>query len=365
MLSMRHRAVPVLAAAVVVATAAAGIPAQAAMATKTVEQTFAAAGQVRIANLAGHVELVPAANGPVKVVAVVNAEGDSSQETHDLLQAMTWVQENDGTWNLAYPVDRYDAFVYPSGLLSLGSNNSTRFRGRRVHVYGGARRGAPVLYADLTVNVPKGVRLKMVDAVGAIHGSNLTADLYLDTGSGNVKLDGAAGELDIDTGSGDVELHNVAGNTKADTGSGDVTVDGIDAESLKVDTGSGDVAVSHATLRDLLADTGSGDVAVDDTRLETFVADTGSGGVRLSGDLSGARKIDIDTGSGDVEVFGGPAFEFDLTTDIGSGDVSIGYADAQLRLERHEVIGARRGSGQTQFFVDTGSGDLTVAPSVH
>ena len=74
------------------------------------------------------------------------------------------------------------------------------------------------------------------------------------------------------------------------------------------------------------------------------------------------RQQDVDTGSGEVDIFGGPGFEFDLDTDLGSGDVSIGYADAELRRDRREIVGARRGSGQTRVTVDTGSGDVTVAP---
>lgn len=346
--------------------AASALPAQAAsaaMATKTVEQTIPAAGQVKIANLAGRVVLAPAANGPVKVVAVVNGEGSSPQETQDLMNAMHWVQEHDGTWNLAYPVHAYDAFVYPERLGSMGSHTTAKFRGERVHVYGGARRGVPVLYADLTITVPKGARLKVVEAVGGIRGSNLDGNLYLDTGSGSIKVDGAAGELVADTGSGDVELSQIAGNTKADTGSGDVIIDGIAADKLAIDTGSGDVTVSKATVRELVANTGSGAVDAVDLKLETLKAETGSGDITLKGDLSGARSLDLDTGSGDVEVIGGPAFEFDLTTDVGSGEVSIGYTDAELRRDRHEIIGARRGSGETKVLVDTGSGSVRVAPS--
>ena len=371
---MRSRPIPVLFVVAVLALAplAASAPAAAAVATKTVEHTVPSGaglngtlnGQVKIANLAGRITLVPAASGgPVKVVAVVNAEGGSPQETQDLIQAMRWVQEHDGTWNLAYPVDRYDAFVYPEGLRSMGSHTTTKFRGERVHVYGGARRGVPVLYADLTVTMPRGARLRVNDSVGSVRGQNLNGDLFVGTGSGDIKLDGAAGTIDVDTGSGDVELHEIAGDTMADTGSGDVVIDGIAADTLKVDTGSGDVTISNATLRDLKADTGSGNIAVDHVRLVTFLGDTGSGDVTVSGDLSGATQIDVDTGSGDVDLVGGPAFEFDLTTDVGSGDVQVTYDDAELRRNRHEVIGARRGSGQTRIMVDTGSGDVTVSPS--
>jgi hypothetical protein len=361
---MRRRLTPVLmiAAAGLVASTVAD-PASAAPATKTIDHTIAAGGAVKIANLAGRVVLTPGANGPVKVVAVVNAEGSSPQETSDLIQAMRWVQEPDGTWNLSYPVDRYDAFVFPDRLRSMGSHNTVKFRGRRVHVYGGARRDVPVLYADLTVTVPKGAQLKVVNVMGGMRGDNLSADLTLDTGSGNVKLDGVAGKLSVDTGSGDIELRGIAGDTYADTGSGDVTIDDIAAESLKVDTGSGDVTVTAATLRTFHGDTGSGSIAVEGSGVQTFHADTGSGDVTLRGDLSAARTIDVDTGSGEVEIFGGPAFEFDLHTDLGSGDVTVGYADAELRRDRREIVGARRGSGQTRVTVDTGSGDVTVAPS--
>jgi hypothetical protein len=64
-----------------------------------------------------------------------------------------------------------------------------------------------------------------------------------------------------------------------------------------------------------------------------------------------------------VSLYGGAGFEFDLTTDVGSGDVVVRYDDAELRRSHREIVGARRGSGQSRVLVDTGSGDVTVAPS--
>ncbi len=43
--------------------------------------------------------------------------------------------------------------------------------------------------------------------------------------------------------------------------------------------------------------------------------------------------------------------------------MTVGYTDAELRRDHHEIVGARRGSGQTRVMVDTGSGDVKVAPS--
>ena len=115
-------------------------------------------------------------------------------------------------------------------------------------------------------------------------------------------------------------------------------------------------------MRELVADTGSGDIEVEEVRFETFSGDTGSGDVTVRGGLAGATDILVDTGSGEVRLLGGEGFEFDLVADTGSGEVEVGYADAELRRSRREIIGARRGSGRTRVTVDTGSGDVVVAP---
>jgi hypothetical protein len=348
--------------------ALAALPAFAAPASRTLEHSLPAGAPVVIANLAGTVDLLPAAEGPLKVVAVIHAEGHSAEETRELLDAMRWVREPDGTWNLSYPVEDYDAFTYLDQLHSWGGSSSVRFRGHRVRIYGKPRLfsggRAPVLFADLTVSVPRGVDLKLVNTVGSVRGRNLAAErLVVDTGSGNIKLAGVAGNLVADTGSGDVEVTEVAGDTVvADTGSGQIKIEGVTARELRCDTGSGDVWISRGRAGELLADTGSGDIEIDEVQVDTLAADTGSGDVVVRGGLATARRIDVDTGSGSVHLLGGEGFEFDLDTSVGSGDVRVGYADAEVYRSRREVTGARRGSGRTKIIVDTGSGDVVVAP---
>ena len=354
-------------ALLVAASLALAAPALAAPATNTVEHSIPAGGRVKIANLAGTLDLTPAPAGPVKVVAVVHAEGDSAEETRRLIEAMRWVQEPDGTWNLAYPVDDYDAFTYPDEGHSSGGSSSGKFRGERVRVYGrgggGFRGDAPVLFADVTVHVPRGVRLEVVNMVGSARGEGLAVtELRVDTGSGNVKLSRVDGQLVADTGSGDVELSEITGDTVADTGSGTVRIDGIEGDRLKADTGSGDVEISNGSVRELVADTGSGDIEIREVVFTTFSGDTGSGDVTVRGGMAGAERIHVDTGSGEVQLLGGEGFEFDLDADTGSGEVEIGYDDAEVRGTRREITGARRGSGRTRVVVETGSGDVVVAP---
>ena len=337
-------------------------PAAAEVGTRTVEHSIPSDGTVRIANLAGTIDLVPTAAGPLKVIATVHAEGADSGETRELLEAMRWVQEPNGTWNLAWPVDRYDGFAYLDDLGWWGGSSSGRFRGERVRVYGRPRRDVPMLFADLSINVPRGATVEVANLVGNVRGRHLAARLSVDTGSGDVKLEGVDGALDVDTGSGDILLSAIVGSLTADTGSGDVDIEGIEGPALSVDTGSGDIHVLDGRVPSLRLDTGSGDIEVVEVQLVNLEADTGSGGVTVRGGLADAQTIRVDTGSGEVHLLGGPGFEFDLDADTGSGDVRIGYDDAELRRSRDEVIGARRGSARTTIVVGTGSGDVVVAP---
>jgi hypothetical protein len=105
------------------------------------------------------------------------------------------------------------------------------------------------------------------------------------TGWGSIRIDGvievsmpADMDLSVDVGSGRVSMLGDFGNA-----------------TLEADTGSGSVRLEGAA-RVLVADTGSGSVEAKVTRpLERFAADTGSGGVRLEG---GADQASADTGSG-------------------------------------------------------------------
>lgn len=117
------------------------------------------------------------------------------------------------------------------------------------------------------------------------------ASVAIDTGSGNVELDGLAGELDVDTGSGNVEAQNVGSAVAGvHTGSGNVRARfTAPPDAISVDTGSGNIRIQ---------------VPSDRYHLET---DSGSGRVNITGvisDPTALRFLDLDTGSGNLEVAG-------------------------------------------------------------
>ena len=367
--------------------------------TRSFRHEFPAQQQeLRVANLAGRVELVRAQGNQVTVEAFVHAAGESAGETQKLLDGMKWVRGKDGKgreeWALSYPVDDYRGFHYPRPrkgdedndmpefLSWLGNDSQTTstYRGEKVRIYGEKRDDVPTLYANLRIGLPAGSNVVVRNVVGSVRGGNLegtlTVDtgsgrvdigshagrLTVDTGSGDVVVGSATGETSIDTGSGDVVVRKLVGNGSMDTGSGDVTVENVSAGKLSVDTGSGDVTVRNGVVSRVQAETGSGSVQVVGVELEELDAGTGSGDVILRSSLAKAKRVTAETGSGDVEIFGGPQAAFDIKSSHGSGELEVRYDDAEIRKDGRRVTGARRGNGQTVIRVETGSGDCVISP---
>lgn len=390
---------PAVAAALTLLAGAAVVPAlYAETQSRAFRQAFPAGqGQVRLANLAGRVEIVRGPGRDVVVDATVHAEASSAAETQRLLQGMKWVKSRDKKgreeWALSYPVDKYRSYSYPVrkeedesdlpaflGFLENAGQTVTTYRGERVKIYNARRSSAPTLFANLRISLPAGADVVLRNAVGPVRGGDLEGTLAVDTGSGDVEiashvgqlaidtgsgdivLGSAKGETSIDTGSGDVIVKRLVGNGKVGTGSGDVTVQRISAGRLAVDTGSGDVTLQDGVAGRVLADTGSGGVRVIAVELEELMADTGSGDVVVQGSLAKARRVTAETGSGDIRIKAGPDAQFDIVSDQGSGELIVGYADAVLRKDGRKVVGARRGDGHTQIHVETGSGDCTITP---
>lgn len=354
--------------------------------------------EVRLANLAGRIEIVRGQGKEVVVDATVHADAGSAAETQQLLQNMKWVKSHDRKgreeWALSYPVEKHRSYVYPRGKRDEGDDlpgflsfledighTSTLYRGERVRIYSSKHGSAPTLYANLRIALPVGANVAMRNAVGPVQGGDLegtlavdtgsgdvqiashVGQLWIDTGSGDVVLGSAKGETSIDTGSGDVVVRRLIGNGTVDTGSGDVTVQRVSAGKISIDTGSGDVTVQEGVAGKVMADTGSGGVRIIAVELEELAADTGSGDVTIHTSLAKARHITAETGSGDVSIKGGADASFDIESDQGSGDLLVGYADAVLRRSGRKVVGAKRGDGRTVIHVETGSGDCSIRPN--
>src|SRR5436309_7508992 len=95
--------VPALAAALMLSLGVA----HAAEQTRALHQAFpAGAAEVRLANLAGRIEIVPGRGGEVVVDATIHGDADGAAETQRILAQMKWVRSHDKKgreeWALSY-----------------------------------------------------------------------------------------------------------------------------------------------------------------------------------------------------------------------------------------------------------------------
>ncbi len=355
-----------------------------------IQQDFTISGaSLTVINMIGHIDVVPASGTDYTIS--VQVKGDDAAE--DVLK-FNQSRDGDPTFLIQFPIEEHRDYVYPE----LGRNGRTTITYRedkpqqeswlkriiagvtckRVTVRG--RGDGLEIWADLTIGVPVGATLKVVDRVGEISARDIDGDLDLDTSSGDIVVRDIRGDLVADTGSGSVEVSRVTGEVLIDTGSGSVSVDTVEGPRVDADTVSGSVDLQGINAGKIHVDTGSGSVRVDQAKCSKLAIDTGSGGVTARG-ISADRAF-IDTGSGSVEFvlvhLGKGRFEVDtgsgsinlilpldasarINAETSSGGVRCQVKGAKiLRKERNEME-VVMGNGDAKISLDAGSGTITIA----
>ena len=320
---------------------------------------------VAVYNLAGTVSI--AAGSGSDVTVMVRRAGPDAERL-ELRTGTIDVRRGDWdemeTLRIVYPADRvhYDGMqgttqlrVRDDGTFWGGRWNGRE--GRRVEISN--RGGGFEASADLEISVPRGKRILVALAVGAIDARNVDGDLYLDTGSGDINVGGASGILNLDTGSGNVAVDGAEGDVSVDTGSGNVEARAIRGPTLIIDTGSGDVTVANAEVREIGVDTGSGNVTLLGLQTDRVGVDTGSGDVTVE-TAAGSASIGVDTGSGDVTVSVPADYAGDVRLETNSGRMTTELPITLLRRSDDEIAGRIGEGGSARIEVDTGSGDIRI-----
>lgn len=315
-----------------------------------------------------------------------------SDATDDLLD-FDVTEGREASLLIQFPLDEHDEYVYPA----LGRHGRTTISYRedqdqdeswikrvlsgitskRVTVRG--RGDGLEVWADISIGVPDGGSLVVVDRVGEIRAKGVNGNLDLDTSSGAILAADIDGDLKADTGSGSVDARNIKGQVLIDTGSGSVVATGIEGSALSADTGSGSVELQDINAAKILVDTGSGSVRVDRADCKKLAVDTGSGGVTAR--EIGADRAIIDTGSGSVELtlvrMGGGRFEIDtgsggirlqlppkasarISAETSSGGVTCRYSGVKIEQKSSNEMELVVGDGEAEVILDAGSGSITI-----
>jgi len=128
---------------------------------------------------------------------------------------------------------------------------------------------------DVTLTVPKDLKMDITDGSGSIDIQGMNADIILTDGSGSITLDGAK-QLTIKDGSGSIHASNVLGNVSIKDGSGSIEVTDVDG-NVDINDGSGSMTVQRVSGL-VTIDDGSGSINVDYAKGLT-IHSAGSGAV--------------------------------------------------------------------------------------
>ncbi len=116
----------------------------------------------------------------------------------------------------------------------------------------------------LEVQVPRGLELFVEDGSGSMKILRTGGDVAIDDGSGSIVVEGV-GALIIEDGSGSIDVEDANGDVRIVDGSGSIKVHGVQG-SVTVDDGSGSINVSDVEFDVIIEDDGSGGVNVSNVR---------------------------------------------------------------------------------------------------
>lgn len=176
------------------------------------------------------------------------------------------------------------------------------------------------------------------------------------SGSGNVNVAHVAGKVDASTGSGNIDFDSVAGGGKSSTGSGNITARGMSGDFIGT-TGSGNVIVDFTTSGSVEMSSGSGNLEARGVQ-GGLRASTGSGDISADGQLKSNWNLKTSSGSVRVKLPAEAAFNIEARSSSGSIEVNHPLT-VQGRIAKNQVQGVVRGGGAL-LAVSTSSGSIRV-----
>lgn len=159
------------------------------------------------------------------------------------------------------------------------------------------------------------------------------ATLVLETASGDVTVEGMAGDQRYRTASGQVHLRDVCGPLALEVVSGDVDIQAAGACTVDARSVSGDLAVRGDTVGSIRLSTTSGDVRVDG-RLAgpgPFAVETVSGDTVLA--PTGSLRVTVKSVAGNVRS------DIEATTEGGRGSRTLVVGQGGPTLTIHSISG--------------------------
>lgn len=221
-------------------------------------------------------------------------------------------------------------------------------------------RGSHSGHSSWVLEVPDHMSLSLNTGSGDVTLEGLNADVKSNLGSGNIGITDVKGDLDFNTGSGNIELNNTEGDISLNTGSGDIRATG---GSGKYSFNAGSGIIKADRLKGVLSmNTGSGDIDAKNIALTApgkFNTGSGDAMVSLASNLD--YNVSVNSGSGDASLdFNGTPIsgEVVMTANERSGDIV-----APFKFDKEEIIKEGNSSPRIRKTAKLGNKDITIEVS--
>jgi len=204
------------------------------------------------------------------------------------------------------------------------------------------------------------------DICGGTQGHNIDIDyeialpkdatLLINSGSGNIQVEGIAGFVHADTGSGNIIVNSIGSNSKLVTGSGTIDIQAAHG-MLQAQTGSGSISIRESNVSEARLTSGSGNITTIQLHGGMHV-NTGTGTLTIGGLPTSDWKLG--TGTGSIHFHVEPNAKFSLDAETGSGSIDSKLPSPVSGHVSNGVLkGPVNGGGPTvQMYTGSGNIDL-------
>lgn len=224
------------------------------------------------------------------------------------------------------PVKKYKKFYFPN-LPEGAICEDILWKYGKIIVTGNKDVDAFNSFIDYEIYLPKEVNFKITNIAGDIELKSTIGKAEFNTCYSNLKCSEHSGELIIDSGTGNIKIEGVNSIVEVDTGSGNVALSGVKSSKIGVDTGSGKVRIGKIDSSEININTGSGSVDFDYEEIK-------------------ADKIRIDTGSGDIYFRIPPSRSAIVNLSTVSGKVDIHRVKSQLLAITSNIVKVKIGDSE-------------------
>ena len=216
--------------------------------------------------------------------------------------------------------------------------------------------------SNLTIELPKHVRVSFKGVSSNIDINNFTHGAEIQTVSGDVKAKDLLQQVELTTVSGDIDSRNLSGKLRLSSVSGDIEDRNSDGRAhFKTVSGS---LNSSSSANEISAKSVSGDIDLHLAKIDELIVSTVSGS--FTGDLSlndnGLLKMSSVSGSLEVDFKNDVQASFNLKTNAG-GDIVNRLTSAKAKRAKYgpsSKLSFETGNGSSSVRASTVSGHIEV-----